>query len=179
MNFNIIFSFLRFRVLLLSRTLGSLPLPTSGLRLFPKFCTISLVLFASRWFLIIIMTSLEDTKSRIVFLLLMMLLTCCLKRLKDIAIKINISKAFDTLSLNFLLQVLHHFSFHPTFINWIMLSCNLLFFQLRSMVIWLAILIMGGMPKGILCRPYFYVWLKKCLVEEFLWLLIRSFLWLA
>jgi len=37
----------------------------------------------------------------------------------SVAINIDIFKTFDTLSFDFLLQVLHHFGFHHIFINWI------------------------------------------------------------
>ena len=41
----------------------------------------------------------------------------------NLALKIDVSKAFDTLNLNFLFQVLQQFGCHQTFINWI---CSIL-----------------------------------------------------
>jgi len=38
----------------------------------------------------------------------------------NIALKVDISKAFDTLDWNFLIMVLHNFGFNTTFINWIL-----------------------------------------------------------
>lgn len=38
----------------------------------------------------------------------------------NIALKVDISKAFDTLDWNFLIMVLHNFGFSPIFINWIL-----------------------------------------------------------
>ena len=38
----------------------------------------------------------------------------------NIALKVDISKAFDTLDWNFLIMVLHNFGFSSTFINWIL-----------------------------------------------------------
>jgi len=38
----------------------------------------------------------------------------------NMAFKINISKAFDTLNWDFLIQVLNRFGFHHTFLQWIL-----------------------------------------------------------
>jgi len=38
----------------------------------------------------------------------------------NIALKVYISKAFDTLDWNFMIMVLHNFAFSTTFINWIL-----------------------------------------------------------
>ena len=42
----------------------------------------------------------------------------------NIALKVDISKAFDTLDWNFLMMVLSNFGFSSTFINWILTILN-------------------------------------------------------
>jgi len=49
----------------------------------------------------------------------------------NISIKIDIYKAFDSLCWDFLLQVLHYFGFHPTFINWICVILQSVFLSIR------------------------------------------------
>ena len=40
-------------------------------------------------------------------------------RVGYVAYKVDIHKAFNTMSWNFLLLVLKHFGFHPSFVSWI------------------------------------------------------------
>jgi len=49
----------------------------------------------------------------------------------NVAIKIDIPKAFDTLSWSFLLQVLQQFGFHKIFIKWIHTIIKSAFLSIR------------------------------------------------
>jgi len=101
----------------------------------------------------------------------------------NVASKIDISKAFDTLNLGFFYyRWCMILVFTPLLSIESMLSCNPIFFLSRYMVIWLAIFIMGRVSvKGILLSPLLFYLAEEVLVEEFLnfLLLIRLFLWLV
>jgi len=76
----------------------------------------------------------------------------------NIALKVDIAKAFDTLDWNFLMMVLSNFGFSTIFVNWILIIIN----SAR-----LSILVNGkavgffSCTRGVpLC---FFVWPKRCL----------------
>ena len=106
------------------------------------------------------MVSLEDTILRIANVLHMKLLMCCLKIIRVVMllsrlifpklltpfVEVSCYRCYITLVLTTLLSIEF------------MLSCNIIFFLLGSIIIWFAIFIVGGVSiKEILCLSYFYV----------------------
>jgi len=81
----------------------------------------------------------------------------------NLALKIDITKAFDTLDWKFLLKVLSCFGFNQTLCNWIASIYPQPLFQSQLMANNKGILnVQGELDKAIHCLLFFFVWQKKC-----------------
>jgi len=84
----------------------------------------------------------------------------------NVAYKVDIHKSFDTLSFKFLLLVLRHFGFHPSFVGWIstILRSVMLSFRINGSLLgfFLAVEVLD---KVILYLLYFSVLQRKFLVD--------------
>lgn len=94
----------------------------------------------------------------------------------NLAMKIDITKAFDTLEWPFLLKVLNCFSFNQIFCNWIQVILKSAFSSVsingKSHGYFNAT---RGVRKGHpLSLPCSFAWLKMCLVGAFLNLLMKE-----
>jgi len=83
-----------------------------------------------------------------------------------VAYKVDIHKAFDTLSWRFLLLVLSRFGFHPSFVGWISTILRSTMFSIRintSLVIFFPC--SRGVRQGDHLSPLFSILQRKFLVE--------------
>ena len=78
------------------------------------------------------------------------------------AYKVDIHKAFDTLSWKFLLSVLSRFGFHPSFVGWIsiILRSAMLSIRINGSLVGFF-LVVEVLDKVILCLLYFFVLQRK------------------
>jgi len=85
----------------------------------------------------------------------------------NVAYKVDIHKAFDTLSWKFLLLVLTRFGFHPSFVGWIstILRSTMLSIKINERLVGLFFLVIEVSDKVILCLLYFSVLQKKFLID--------------
>ncbi|KAI5412040.1 hypothetical protein KIW84_056931 [Lathyrus oleraceus] len=82
----------------------------------------------------------------------------------NLALKIDISKAFDTLDWSFLIKVLKQFGFYFTFCNWPNPhNSSLLSSQYLSMASCkVSFPVLGELGRVTLTHPSFFVLLKRC-----------------
>ena len=96
--------------------------------------------------------------------------------------KVDIHKAFDTLSWKFLLLVLTSLVFHPLFVGWIstILCSAMLSIRINSSLVGFF-LIVEVSDKVILCLLYFFLSLRKFLIEVSLslWMIRKFNIWLV
>lgn len=77
------------------------------------------------------------------------------------AVKIDIRKAFDTLSWDFLLSVLHQMAFSPTAVGWILsLDLHVSPFSLTDRRRDFS-LVLKESDRETPCHHYYFAWLKR------------------
>jgi len=88
----------------------------------------------------------------------------------NVAYKVGIHKAFDTLSWKILLLVLTHFGFHPLFVGWIstILQFAMLSIKINGSLVGFFFPVVEVSNKVIICLLYFSVLQRKFSIEAYL-----------
>jgi len=93
----------------------------------------------------------------------------------NVALKVDIKKAFDTLDLNFLIAVLKKFGFSYVFTDWILaiLHSARLSILVNGKAMWFFSC-SRGVRQGILYLRFSFVLRKRFLAEPFPWRAMRG-----